>query len=296
MNPSTVVTVRGGWNEFEDDNELPVPFDATTLWPNNPAFTSQFTDSNRFPTTSLTGYRGTGWSNRSDNTYYQYGFNGAVSKLMGTHSFKAGGDYRILGVRSSSFGASTGTYTFDGRFTGNALADMLLGYPASGSIPISADLDGYIHYTAGFLQDDWRVNGSLTLNYGLRLEHETNLRESKNRITTDFAMDTLSPLNNLVNIIDPLTGQRRRRSTAACSTPGQNGAPNQQGGTRKPQFSPRVGAVYSLDREDRGSRRLGHLRRAVELQRRPARPAGRSTATRRRRSCSSPRPACRSPR
>jgi trimeric autotransporter adhesin len=246
MNPSTVLTLRGGWNQFKDGNKLPVAFDASTLWPNNPSFTSQFTDSNRFPTTSLTGYRGTGWSNRSDNTYYQYGVNGAVSKLKNAHSFKGGGDYRVLGVQSSSFGASTGSYSFDGRFTGNALADMLLGYPSSGNIPISANLDGYIHYVAGFFQDDWRVGNRLTLNYGFRMEHETNLQERQNRITTDFAMTTLSPLNSLVNIIDPLTGQRRDIHGGLLYA-GENGAPTQQGGTRKPQYSPRVGAVYSFD-------------------------------------------------
>ncbi len=74
MNDSTVLTVRGGYNKFPDGNKLPVPFDATSLWPGNPGFTSQFTDANRFPSTTLTGYgsgRMTGWSNRSDNAYYQ---------------------------------------------------------------------------------------------------------------------------------------------------------------------------------------------------------------------------------
>ena len=52
MNNSTVLTVRGGWNQFQDGNQLPVAFDASTLWPNNPTLTNQFTDSNRFPTTS----------------------------------------------------------------------------------------------------------------------------------------------------------------------------------------------------------------------------------------------------
>jgi hypothetical protein len=245
MNSSTVFTLRGGWNEFLDNNVLPVPFDATTLWPVNSAFTTQFRDANRFPTTSLTGYRGTGWSNRSDNTYYQYGFNGALSKLTGSHSLKAGGDYRILGVQSSSYGASTGSYSFDGRFTGNALADMLLGYPSSGNIPISSDLDGYIRYSAGFAQDDWRVNSRLTLNYGVRVEHETNLQERENRITTDFAMTTLSPLNDLVNIVDPITGLRRDIYGGLLYA-GQDGAPTQQGGTRTPQVSPRVGGVLSL--------------------------------------------------
>lgn len=249
LNSSTVLALRGGWNVFPDGNKLPVPFDAATLWPNNPGLTSQFTDSNRFPTTSYTGtgtYRGTGWSNRSDNEYYQYGFNAALSKLVGTHSMKYGGDYRVLGVRSSSFGASTGTFTFDGRFTNNALADLLLGYPSTGSIPISADLDGYINYAAAFMQDDWRLGSRLTINYGLRLEHETNLREREDRITTDFALNTLSPLNDLVNVIDPITGQRRQIFGGLIYA-GQNGAPEQQGGTRDISFSPRVGAVYSFD-------------------------------------------------
>ncbi|MFN8065123.1 MAG: TonB-dependent receptor [Vicinamibacterales bacterium] len=245
LNPSTVLSVRGGWNQFLDNNELPESFDASSLWKDNPGFTGQFTDGNRFPTTSLTGYRGTGWTNRSNNTYYQYGGNGSLSKLAGTHSLKAGAEYRVLGLESFSYGASTGSYTFDGRFTGNALADMLLGYPGSGNIPVSAALDGYIRYAAAFVQDDWRISDRLTLNYGLRLEHETNLQERNNRITTDFAMSTLSPLNNLVNVIDPITGQRRDIYGGLVFA-GENGAPTQQGGTRPPQVSPRVGVVYTI--------------------------------------------------
>ena len=75
------------------------------------------------------GTRGTGWTNRQANSYYQYGANGTLSKLTGSHSLKVGGDYRIIGVKSLNYGASTGTYTFTGGFSGNALADMLLGYP-----------------------------------------------------------------------------------------------------------------------------------------------------------------------
>ena len=180
VNPSTVVTVRGGWNEFKDNNELPEPFDATTLWPGNSALTSQFTDANRFPTTSLTGYRGTGWSNRSNNTYYQYGGNGSISKLKGTHSVKAGADYRILGLRSFSYGASTGTYTFDGRFTGNALADMLLGYAGSGNIPISTPLDGSIRYAPA----SFRTTGASTAGSRSTTVSDSNTKQTSKRSRT----------------------------------------------------------------------------------------------------------------
>ncbi len=246
VNDSTVLTVRGGWNQFPDGNKLPVPFDATSLWPGNSALTSAFPDANRFPSTTMTGYASTGWSSRSDNVYYQYGANGTLSKLSGSHSIKGGADYRILGVRSSSFGQSTGLYAFDGRFTGSPVADMLLGYPSSGSLPISADLDGYINYAAGFFQDDWRVSNRFTLNYGLRIEHETNLQERNNQIATDFASTTVSPLNDLVNLIDPVTGSPRTIYGGLLYA-GQSGAPLQQGGTRGVQYSPRVGAVYKFN-------------------------------------------------
>ena len=246
LNSSTVLTLRGGYNQFDDNYAVEQPYDATQLWPNNPAFTGAFTDKNRFPSTSLDDYSiGTGWSSRRDNRYYQYGVNGALSKLAGTHSFKAGASWRRLGVKGKNFGASTGTFSFDGRFTGNSLADMLLGYPSSGSIPVSSPLEGYINYAAGFIQDDWRVNNKFTLNYGLRIEHETNLQEIQNRITTDFARNTVSPLNDLVDLKDPITGASRTIYGGLLYA-GQNGAPVQQGGTHDVKFSPRVGAVLRL--------------------------------------------------
>ncbi len=105
-------------------------------------------------------------------------------------------------------------------------------------------------------------------------------------------MTTLSPLNELVNIIDPVTGQRRDIYGGLLYA-GQNGAPTQQGGTRNPQFSPRVGAVFSLD--DKTVLRGGWgVYVAPWNYSRPAHRAGRSTVIRPRPNFSSPRLASRS--
>ena len=128
INSSTVLTLRGGFNGFDDNYVLPEPFDAAALF-NNPGFTGQMSDTNRFPTTAITGYKGSGWTTRQTNNFYQYGTNGSLSKLAGRHSYKLGGDYRIIGVKALTYGASTGSYTFTGTYSGNALADLLLGYP-----------------------------------------------------------------------------------------------------------------------------------------------------------------------
>ena len=54
-------------------------------------------DTNRFPSTTTTGYKSTGWTSRQANGYYQYGANGTLSKLSGSHNLKVGGDYRTIG-------------------------------------------------------------------------------------------------------------------------------------------------------------------------------------------------------
>src|SRR5262249_42721497 len=150
LNSSTVLTLRGGYNKFNDNYNLndrngnPLNFDVTSLgWPT--ALTGQMSDTHRFPTLAITGYKSSGWTARQANGYYQYGANGTLSKLAGTHNFKVGGDYRTIGAQSLNYGASTGTYNFTGGFTGNALADLLLGYPQNTSnVPLNTQLDGFV--------------------------------------------------------------------------------------------------------------------------------------------------------
>jgi hypothetical protein len=245
VNPTTVLTLRGGYNHFDDNYNLPYDFDAAALF-NNPSFTGQLSDTNRFPTTTITGYKGTGWTNRQANGYYQYGFNGALSKLAGTHSYKFGGDYRVLGATSLNYGPSTGSYNFTGTYSGNALADLLLGYPASGDIPLNTELDGFVRYYAAFAQDDWRVSDRLTLNYGVRLERETGMMEKDNQQTVNFDQAEVSPLNGQVNVIDPLTGQRRT-ILGGLVYAGVDGAPVVQGDQPAIKAAPRVGMVFSFD-------------------------------------------------
>jgi hypothetical protein len=245
LNSSTVLTLRGGYNKFNDNYNLPYDFDAAALW-NNPNFTSQLSDTNRFPSLTITGYKGAGFTNRQANGYYQYGGNGTLSKLAGSHNLKFGGDYRIIGVNSLNYGASTGTYTFTGLYSGNAIADLLLGYPQSGNVPLNTNVDGYVRYAAGYAQDDWRVTDKFTVNYGIRFESETGLKERNNFATVGFDYNAISPLNDRVNVIDPVTGQRRT-IMGGLMYAGVNGAPEEQGNQPKIKAAPRVGMVYSFN-------------------------------------------------
>ena len=100
---------------------------------------------------------------------YQYA--GTMTWVKGRHSVKYGADFLRMQYFSRSFGDTRGRVTFLGRFTGEPLADLVLGYPQSTRRQL--DAAGPYHLISnysGFVQDDWKVSPSLTINVGLRYE------------------------------------------------------------------------------------------------------------------------------
>ena len=93
------------------------------------------------------------------------------SWIHGKHNMRYGGDYRRVHRDFEGGSNSTGTFYFTGAFSGNALADFLLGEPEETSID-SAISKSYLRDNVMdiFAQDDWRVLPILTLNYGIRYE------------------------------------------------------------------------------------------------------------------------------
>jgi trimeric autotransporter adhesin len=257
VNSSMVTTLRFGWNTFDDDNSLPFDFDAHTL-----GFNPVFADAipvQKFPALTLTGYNGTGFTGQQDRRYYSWGFNGTMTKLYGSHSFKMGADYRQMGVDALSYGQSAGDFTFNATFTqgpnalspsaatGNAVADLLLGFPSSGSMALPTPINAFTRYYSGFIQDDWRPSGRLTVNVGLRLEHESGLMEENDHFTVGFDYETISPLDSKVTLpVDPLTGQRNQVKGGLIFA-GVNGAPRHQGNPPAVKVSPRGGVVFSVN-------------------------------------------------
>ena len=258
VNPSTVLMVRGGYTMFNDNDYLndrngnPLAFNVSQLsstalgaggWP--ASFLNAMSETQRYPSISMTGYKSTGWTAHQTNGYYQYGANTALTKLAGDHSLKFGADWRTIGVKSLNYGTSTGSFSFTGTFTGSPVADMLLGYPASGNIPLNTPGNGYVNYYSAFAQDDWRM-GKLTLNYGVRLERETGFAEKNNAISVNFDQAAVNPLNSELKFTDPVTGQPRS-ILGGLVFAGVNGAPTVQGNQPAIKAAPRVGAVYSFN-------------------------------------------------
>jgi len=253
LNPTTVATFRVGMNTFSDDNVLPYPFDMREVSGINAGFANSLVVQ-KFPALTLTGYPSTGNSGLNDTNYYSWGVNGVLTRLAGSHSLKTGADYRIIGVDALNNGQSAGSYTFNGVFSragnnaanNNAIADLLLGYPSSGTLALASEFNQFVKYYAWFVQDDWRVNDRFTLNAGVRLEHETGLAEKDNKMVVGFDRDVVSPLNVTIPA-DPVAGTPARQVRGGLMFAGVDGNPAETGDAPAVKISPRIGMAFSLN-------------------------------------------------
>jgi hypothetical protein len=104
-------------------------------------------------------------------SFNNYQYTGALTWMRGRHTLKLGADYLRMQYFSRQYGDTRGRLTFNGRFTGETYADMLLGWASSSRRQL--DAGGPYHLIsnyAGYLQDDFKVAPSLTLNIGVRYE------------------------------------------------------------------------------------------------------------------------------
>ena len=265
LNDSSVMSLRFGMTRFPDNNTLTLPFDPATL-----GFSQSYLalpTIQKFPQVDLSGYdslvpgRTLGAINPTEINWKSTSANVAYSHFFGGHTVKLGGDFRKIAMDSYLPGVPF--YAFDNEFTsangsnsnatsGNSVASFLLGYPSADAgntsqFSISTPLNMYTYYFGGYAQDDWRVNSKLTLNYGLRLEHETGLAEQNNNVTVGFDPTMTSALSSIVIPADPIAGTAAHPVTGGLMYAGVNGNKTTQGNPPTIKASPRVGVVYSID-------------------------------------------------
>jgi len=244
LNPKTVVTARYGNNRFPNlIAEVSQGFDPATL--GFPASYSSQIQSKFFPTIFLRNFSQLGQNTSSLDNWKSQIINGTVARTEGRHNLTFGGEYRRIRMDFQDFSNAPGTYTFSGAFTqsgpnasgdgsGSDLADLLLGYPVSGEVDITTQLNTYLDYFAVFAQDDWRVTSRLTLNLGLRYEGETGLKEDHNQLAVGFDRTATSQLANGATV------------TGGILFAGVDGNRRDIGDLSLLKFAPRLGASYQM--------------------------------------------------
>jgi len=211
------------------------------------------------------------WHNKADD----YQIRDDISLTKGAHQLKFGGSWAIYKKVQDLFGQTQGGYTFNGQFTGNNVADMLIG-DASGYQQLAVQDSGKWNNVswAAYVQDNWRVNKRLTLNLGLRWDGVPHTYEANNRMGNFYPnlyQQSLAPTfatNNTIcgGAFDAATGANPGCTAASpglgtspnsilqgiplylngIGIPGQNGVPKGLVNNHWAAFGPRLGFAYDV--------------------------------------------------
>lgn len=255
VNDSTVLNIRYGFGRVSG-NRYPWSkgFQVATL--GLPASIDQISNQPVFPTVTIQNYTQLG-PNGGDvylmgDTTHRIIAN--LSKIAGRHSLKFGIDARFNFVNYGQLGTPSGGFNFTRVMTqgpdprvstgtgGDAYASFLLGAGgdqtagSGGSISHQIRPANANHYTAFYVQDDFKLSRRFTANVGLRWDFESGATERYNHIS---AIDPLvrNPLSDKTGL------DLRGGYLFAGGSLGRRAIRD----TDSRQINPRVGFVFELD-------------------------------------------------
>jgi outer membrane receptor protein involved in Fe transport len=146
------------------------------------------------PQLGIQGFSGTGGAGNAYSASNQpmWDIGNSTTYVAGRHNLSFGFNYRRWELQRDLATGFLGGYGFNVGFTGNPIADMLLGYytsaalfqPAAFSVPGAPGNPREFNflYVAPYVQDDWKVSSRLTMNLGLRWDYRNTPYETRNRM------------------------------------------------------------------------------------------------------------------
>jgi hypothetical protein len=165
---------------------------------------------NAFPQFSAAGVTNLG-SNAQERRQFpieQLQFVNNLSYVRGKHSFKFGAEVRTARNYEINLPTASGQFNFattptgqpGSASTGIGLASMLLGFPTGFTARQTQLLDRKSYYLAGFVQDDWAISRDLTLNFGMRWETDTPIKDANNRMN-GFDAAGINPVSGTPGVV-----------------------------------------------------------------------------------------------
>jgi len=96
-----------------------------------------------------------------------------ISMTAGKHFVRGGFEMRLKNNSFVDVTRRTPAYNFQGRFTNDAMGDLLLGFPESVQLNTVPEVKQLQEAYSFFIQDDFKLTPRLTLNLGMRYEYTT---------------------------------------------------------------------------------------------------------------------------
>lgn len=209
FNASTVMDLRLNWTYFvQNEGE---PSDGTS--PTSLGFPSVLASNSQHLEIPYIEFGSCGSQNSFEclgNEAYShvpsqsYQIFGEVMKTIGNQSLKFGVDAREYRLDTVANKYPDGYFQFgtnwvqqsssaEGAPFGGDLASFLMGLPTKGEYDINARNDFHTYYTGVFVQDNWRVTPNLTLNLGVRFDHDSPYYEKFGRVVNGFNTTAQNP-------------------------------------------------------------------------------------------------------
>lgn len=179
--------------------------------------------------------------------------------VKGKHTAKFGADWRTVSYsRVNTFGADDefGSLTFNGAFSGNSFADLLLGLPITNLVfTIGPPIDQRSQHFAAYAQDEWRVTKNFTFNFGLRWELQPPFTEKNGNIANfnpangglvypDIAKKLLPPAAQVLYQINACPGVVATLPCSPAQTASEAGLPQGLRYTYFRDFNPRASIAW----------------------------------------------------
>ena len=233
IRPNIINEARGGWHRFNEAEVFGTTNDASfdVVGKMGLPLVSRLPEEYGPPSISVSGADG-GYS--MYDLQRQIGprirsnsiapFTDTLSWQKGAHFLKFGAELDRRGATFQQARAPRGSFSFNGNYTGAAISDFMLGYISSDSInPTRTNTDLVNYWTAGFVNDDWKLTSRLNITLGLRYDY------FQRYVQTDDKFVNIE-LNGFViaNTVTTKTSQFGRQLMA----PDKN------------NFSPRIGFAY----------------------------------------------------
>ena len=274
FNATTVANVRFNWTRYASLSGSPSQgSDVTTL--GLPASLQTGADIKQYPSIAIgstsncntvdtdTTFACLFTPNNAPNANWNDSFHifGDVTKMLQSHTLKIGADAREYRIENVSYEYPTGQFAFGSSFTqasssssaapfGQDLAALELGLPTSGSIYRDVFTATWNRYMSIFLQDDWRVSKNLTLNLGLRFDHDFPLYERHNRAISSYDSSLTTPVETAA-ITAYATNPISQIAAGDFKAPGgvvyASSARPQLFNTQSYTYSPRIGFAWKPD-------------------------------------------------
>ncbi len=183
FSPSLVNNLRYGWTHTATGEQRADGYNASAGNPLGLINEADQPGSYGPPSFGITNYANAGSTEGTD--LVREGLNMWTEQIQlqkGKNQLSAGADIRYEPIYMYEDWAAT-SLSFNGTYSGDPVADLLLGVPTSGFTAIGDPLLNLrMWYQSYFVQDNIKVNDKLTFNVGLNYQHQTQPVDTQNHV------------------------------------------------------------------------------------------------------------------